>query len=232
MKVAYTELRDLLHKAFEGIGFAYGDYQDCGDAIMWLEVHGLPFLSIIEDIRNVPTSRPVVLEEDRESARLNGRFNGSVTYGGLALDLAYMKAQTEKKVTITVSDVVYPQLTLAQLSKMGSWGMPCLLNWHGDKHAYHAFVKAGDALPTIISTPLTTAQSNDLTIHCGTRITLPSFESRRLTPPSLLYTNYIRHLNEGIFIDDVIWQHLIELSKNVLVAETAVSRQKGAGENA
>jgi hypothetical protein len=41
MRVSRNELTASLKKAFEGLGFSVGDYQDAAAMVVWSEMHGL-----------------------------------------------------------------------------------------------------------------------------------------------------------------------------------------------
>ncbi|MBT5955223.1 MAG: DUF3726 domain-containing protein, partial [Candidatus Marinimicrobia bacterium] len=95
MNVSSTELSDLCKKAFEGMGFSSGDYEDCARVITWLEMHGLPILNEIHQSTSsgvLPTSKAsTILFEDNTLAIIDAHENGGLIYGSLAVDLAYLK---------------------------------------------------------------------------------------------------------------------------------------------
>lgn len=234
MLIASTELSDLLRKVFEGAGLPFGDEDDCARAVAWLALHDWPIWDAIEPLVQHTSARPAaILSEDERSVVLDGRFQGGLTYGGLAAELAYLKAQPGIMGRVTVYNALFPQLLLPYMETVARRGVSLQACWKTTDAAYCATIAAHDRYPTVILFAPDAAEPG-LTIFCGRKaLSIPRTGSiKRRIEPRHFEAARLRHLANGLMIDDALWQRLIALSKAVLVEETALSRAKGAGENA
>ena len=241
MKIAYTELNDILNKVFEGFGFPLGDYEDFAKVISWLEFHNWPILERVLQAAPSPHALlPILNPEDSHSASINVQKNVPFMASSLAIDLAYVKSLQLEGTTADVwlLNPILPDLLIPNLLSIGKRNYDAQLIWHqGRKRIYWVLLEKGATYPNI------TVYSGDplpinLAVHIevGTAVypyspPLEVTDSHLITPAELedRFKNNIVH---GLEIEADLWQQLRLLSKNVLVEATQESRNKGAGENA
>ncbi len=245
MNVASTELTDLCKKVFEGMGFPLGDYEDCAQAITWLEMHGLPVLGDIQQSTPnwaLPKSQAAtILFEDDSVAVIDAKENGGLIYGSLALDLAYLKALQSGFAWVKLQQAHHCQLILPSLVQCTHRGMNVAVFWHDKQQAHVATIQAAWQYPhyAIYPSALPDSQQNPptLSILCTTNFALtpqipassPAQSPLFCMTPADFAAHYQQHNEAGLDIDEAIWTQLVALSKNVLVASTKLSRLQGAG---
>jgi LDH2 family malate/lactate/ureidoglycolate dehydrogenase len=237
MIVAHTELRDILNKVFEGMGFHLGDYEDCANNIAWMELHGWPVLKDVLKAPTMPRSEAArFLYEDQILSVIDAKNNGGLIYGSLALDLAALKAKNQAAVVIKLVNAANPQLIMPSLPHCAGAGLNVLVTWQVTDQNFVVFMAANEKYPTVATFSANTAAADsDLTIVCGLAVSfsLPTeSNSNILIRPVDFQEQYDFHIKYGISIDDAQWQQLVSLSKNILVEATETSRLKGAGEDA
>ncbi len=237
MIVAYTELKDILKKVFEGMGFPWGDYEDCADDVAWMELHGWSVLDAALNGQSLTQSNAArFLYEDEAQAVIDAQNNGGLIYGSLALDLAIVKARTQPITVVKLLNVSCPQLIMPSLPHCAEQGVNALVSWQDKYENYVVFMDRQEKFPTvsIFSNATDTIDSN-LVIVCGTAVTFcPSTQSEptRVVTPTDFQENLDHRIENGILVDDGLWQQLVLRSKKILVEATEESRKKGAGENA
>ena len=239
MRVAHNEFLSLCRKVFEGKGLSLGDYEDCAEAIVWLEMHGMDGVAELQTLLDCSPkgeSGPPRFE-DTTLAVLEAS-DWSRVCGGLAVDLAYTKALHQGMAMVELVGSPAPRLVIRSLLDCARRGMNALAHWRDkDLRQHLVTVEAGGAYPAYqllaASEPGSgMAGASPVTIVCSRGITL---EASTTTPvlmrlaPEDFAERYRRALVEGIEVDEILWQRLVELSRNVLVESTEESRRRGAG---
>ncbi|MEM7131219.1 MAG: DUF3726 domain-containing protein [Chloroflexota bacterium] len=151
MKVSATELTELCQKVFEGKGFPSGDYEDCAQAITWLEMHKFPILEQIE--RSLPQwdlspSRPATpLFEDETVCVLDAHQNDGLIYGSLALDLAYLKALSVGFAVVTLIRAQHCQLIIPHIVQSTRRGANIVASWCEGNQEHVITMALGEKYP-------------------------------------------------------------------------------------
>ena len=110
--------------------------------------------------------------------------------------------------------------------------------WHDNHQEHVVSIQAGQKYPYYSIYQSTILPNNQLSILCTTNFTLTqqvvasqSVKASALCMmPDDFNDNYQHHNENGLDIDKAIWDQLVELSKDVLVESTELSRMRGAGE--
>ena len=237
MIVSYTELKDILDKVFEGLGFPLGDYEDCARDVAWMELHGWSVLAEILDTHPMPQSQAAhFLYDDDSLSVIDAQYNGGLIYGSLALDLAVVKAEKQPTAVVQLINARHPKLIIPSLPRCAEQGLNVLVTWQEAAQNIIGSIGSGEKYPTVRAySNETAAPDGSVTIVCGTAVAFSP--SSTITPiqiitPTIFEDYYNNHIDQGIPVKDSQWQQLVKLSKNILVEATASSRRKGAGEDA
>lgn len=249
MKISNNELTAALKKAFEGIGFSVGDYEDAAAMVAWLETHGLQGLAQIHcalpHLIEKPYLPAALNHEDASLAVVDAHGGSTMICGSQAMDLAYAKARNIGLGRVQLSNCHNRKFIIERLVNTARRGMACMAYWrHSGGAAVYSVVgiDAGEEYPTYVECAAEQCEvENDpsLFILCGPsfsalqeylRDTLPdsSGDIVRVTPEAMAFS-YSSTLEHGIEIDVSLWESLEKLVKNVLVEATETSRA-GAGE--
>ncbi len=249
MKVTRTELTDTCKRVFEGKGFPLGDYEDCAQAIVWLEMHGVSALSEIQQHTSnwdLPKSQAAtILFEDDSLAVIDAYQNGGLLYGNLALDLAYLKALQSGFAVVKLQQAYHQQLIIPNLVTCARRGMNVVAYWRDGSREHLATIQAQQEYPHYCAYELAepsgdSPETQTLSILCTANFTLRQqyIATLPVKAPALCMTpdnftaRYQHHNEAGIDIDEAVWAQLVALSKHVMVEATELSRTRGAGETA
>lgn len=233
MKISHTELRDILTKVFEGMGFPLGDYEDCANTISWLALHGFPILDQIDQVDPFTQSRPTqILNEDEQTAVLDAQNNGGLIYGSLALDLAYLKAKPSGKGKVILKNGRFPQLLLPHLPSVAQRGFYGRLQWPENTRKFMAIIAPQAPYPTLYELIDPVELPDEIIITCTNAPFTTPDAPQRIKTPAQFEACCLRHIENGLTVKTAVWQQLVRLSKNILVEATETSRTKGAGEDA
>ena len=155
MKIAHTELHDLLLKLFEGQQFPLGDFEDCATTVAWLALHGWPIFDEINDLSQLTQTTSVdITYQANEHLYIDASRNDGLLYGGLAIEAALLHAQKKGAAQLALTNVHYPQLVLPTLCKIGERGYACIAGWQWQAQHWHVAIEAGAAYPTAVSWPI------------------------------------------------------------------------------
>ncbi|MDX1655076.1 MAG: DUF3726 domain-containing protein [Candidatus Competibacteraceae bacterium] len=239
MRVAHNEFLNLCRKVFEGQGLSLGDYEDCAEAIVWLEMHGLDGVAELQVLLDHPPLGEVAPPrfEGETLAVLEGT-DWSRVCGALAVDLAYTKALHRGMAVVELVGSPAPKLVIRSLLDCARRGVNVLARWRDAAAREHlATVEAGESYPAYRlleagKSGFGAVGASPITIVCSQRFSLKADDTGpgliRLTPHDFA-GRYRRALAEGIEVEEALWQRLVNLSRNVLVESTEQSRRRGAG---
>ena len=166
-------------------------------------------------------------------------------YGNLALDLAYLKAVQHGRGQVKLQQARYQPLILPSLVTCARREMNVVVSWQDRQGEYMASIEAHQLYPTYTHYQVTSALSDstkDKTLNILCTITLAEAQTLRPRPHQEVALTYLtpldfalafaRHNQEGMEIDELVWQGMVALSKQVLVEASETSRRRGAGEAA
>ena len=254
MKVSKTELTALLKQVFEGLGFASGEYENAADMIVWAQMSGLEGLrELRRGLPDLVAHRLGPLErvsEDETHAIFDACDTSCLTCSDVAMNLAYVKALARGSSSVTVLNCRNRKLLIKAVTDCGRRGMGCLMYWRdtNDPSMEHILSmppeSGADDLPRYTINRIEEQNNIDdghrhsLFIHCSTqRLQLEQYQSSIVTQgleelsvlgPETLRENFRSALDDGLVIEEDLWQRLQELARIVLVESSEQSR-KGAG---
>ncbi|MGI9289388.1 MAG: Ldh family oxidoreductase [Pseudomonadales bacterium] len=249
MKFSKNELTAALKKAFEGIGFGVGDYEDAAAMVTWLETHGLQGLvqlhNALPHLMERPHPQIGVIQDDENLSILDARGGSTLICGSQAVDLAYAKAHNVGFGAVQLINCHNRKMIIERLVNTARRGMACVAYWHAhDSSAEYSVVsiEAHAEHPTYLEyaaagSEVETEQS--MIILCGSRLAvlqeyvadvLPASSGNlvSVTPEGMKSSRQCA-LEHGIDMDVTLSNLLGTLIKNVLVEATETSRA-GAGE--
>lgn len=249
MKVSHSELNALIKRAFEGIGYGPGDYEDAAQMVVWLESHGLGGLNELQ--RGLPylTKRactPVTLAyEEASLSVIDGGGNSVLSCGALAVDMAYTKARRFGYGMVQLRNCHNRKLIVERLVNCSLRGMSCVVHWQNGSNPlieHYVSMVDGDSGPTYRQDSIGDCQVGDrqtLNIVCSTNINLcKQLLSHQIELQSKGTTTvtsedqtacHAASLENGIEMNKTLLVSLEALLEKILVESTEQSR-KGAGE--
>ncbi|UVW36158.1 DUF3726 domain-containing protein [SAR92 clade bacterium H455] len=242
MKVSKNELMASLKKAFEGLGFRSGDYQDAADMVVWLETHGFDgFERLQAALTYLNATKPIhaeLVQEDAHNAVLDGRGTSILLCGSEAVDLVRSQVMLGSCAALELFDCYNRTFILQRLVKAAQRNYAFIAYWRQLDYCVKVSIEAGATLPEYQTFTITEVlEPQSLRVFCGT--SLESIEKQyalQLQFGTLLetYTGeemmvcYRDSLEGGIEIDEALWRTLDDLVARVLVQSTDSSRA-GAG---
>jgi LDH2 family malate/lactate/ureidoglycolate dehydrogenase len=236
MKVAQNEFFNLCKKVFEGQGLDLGDFEDCAEIVVWLELHGLNGVAALEGLLARPPGRGGAppLFEAASLAVLDGHGCWSLACGSLGADLACTKALEQGLGMVEITAMAEPRVLLRCLVDCARRGLYAMAHWHDEAgHEHLADVSAGADYPTYqILAARAGAVSGSARLVCTRGFALtPVSRSPVLfhLSPEDFAGRCRKALSTGIEVPETIWARLGGLAKKVLVEATEEARRRGAG---
>jgi len=244
MKVSRNEMNAALMRAYEGAGYAIGDYEEAAEMITWSEMCGLGGFAAAEFPLQAPQADQLPrLDYERNGiAVIDAGSSDVCQYGSLAAQLACSLASREGQASVHLVNCRNAKLILSRLAKIAAKGYFLVAYWNQDGVQYGASFDGAAAYPDFweSTSPVhsgTTAQSS-VTILCSPRAGVLSngfqqagsgFENElQLTPATIVAGHYDRALNNGISVDPEQWAALNKAAWPILVSATQQS-SLGAG---
>jgi LDH2 family malate/lactate/ureidoglycolate dehydrogenase len=236
MRVAQNEFFNLCKKVFEGQGLGLGDFEDCAEVVVWLELHGLNGVAALEGLLARPPGRGGAppLFESPGLAILDGHGCWSLACGSLGAELACTKALEQGLGMVEITAMAEPRVLLRCLVDCARRGLHAMAHWHDDAgHEHLADVSAGADYPTYqILAGQAGAEPGSARLVCTRGFALTPV-SRSPVLFHLGPDDFARRCREalstGIEVADSTWTQLGALAKKVLVEATEESRRRGAG---
>ncbi|WP_137821472.1 DUF3726 domain-containing protein [Pseudomonas sp. D(2018)] len=245
MLISANELKALLKRVFEGMGYALGTYEDAAALVGWLHLHGEDGLGELE------RALDLVADRERPMAELIAEGPATLTvecHGRSALnclpallELASVQALEQGLVRVDFLHCHNRKFVLGLLTacaRQGLWAQASWDNGHGPVQRHVAWIDAGDANPTYqtyqlaADAPLAQRQSLSLTLG------IPGDPQRLTEPAPARYDRCVsptefalageQALENGMEVSPALWQRLNRLAEAVLVENSERSRS-GAG---
>lgn len=251
MKVSHNELTGLCRRAFEAAGFPAGDHEDAADMVVWLEQHGLGGVDALRRgldyllVANPPNM--VRRFEDSSVSVIDAAGNSVLVCGSLAADLVYTKARRRGLAVVKLQNCYNRRLMLGYLARCARRGMNMLAFWRDREEPsvieQVVSIRAWEDHPTLL---LYQVDDRDEQLARNRSVTLigsPHFSMLQALHPDPEDAKLLEMLapedferqsrrvwDEGMEVDEGLWQRLKELSARMLVEATELSRLRGAGE--
>lgn len=206
MLITHTELIDLLRKVFEGLGYGLGEDDDCAKAVAWLAMRDRPILQQLanDPAAFAPALRVPILDETVKFVVVDGSL-GNVM-GVVSELMRYKVGESADTVKAIIQDAPVPELIVPYMTQLGGE-----TSWSDGQEAHVVKNVSWTIKPSTAILPLT--------IFCK-----PDD-----APFDLFANRYQNHLENGLPIEDHIWDKLKLLAQAILVPESEYSRQHGAG---
>lgn len=253
MYVSLNELSAALRRCFEANDYSVGQYEDAAASIVWLEQHGcrgldelyrsLPFLDA-DQVK--PESQ--ISYEDATSLVLECTGRSALNCVAAAVDLVQVKAQHAGIATLTLHNCHNRMVVLKALTDCGRRGMSVVAYWQNGSTViteHTAAIRAGERYPhysqvelagEALQEALASDNRQSLTLLCTRQLDLTSSLRNRQQgkgllemTPQQLEANAAATLDQGVNIDDQLWDSIYSIGNGVLVENSESSRQ-GAGE--
>ncbi|MFW3613911.1 Ldh family oxidoreductase [Billgrantia antri] len=252
MRVSFNELQGLCRKAFGGIGFDEGDAADAADMVAWMQCHGfngvdqlnrgLDFL-LAED----PEAQPRMIYQDGDLAVLDGQGQSVLRSISLATELGYAKARARGLSVVKIRRCHNRQLIMGYLARLAGRGINITAFWRNAQEPLTEQVvgfRAGHATPevrvySVREVPEENEPNDGITLVMANHVELlPSLGAdhdldllARHSESELLACRQ-RALQDGIEVEEAIWERLKTLAQRLLVEASEASRGgAGAGVN-
>jgi LDH2 family malate/lactate/ureidoglycolate dehydrogenase len=243
MKVSRNELTASLKKAFEGLGFSVGDYQDAAAMVIWSQMHGfsgleqlnraLPFLN------NCPCLHAQLVSNGDQQALLDGQNSSVLLCGSQTVRLACALARQHGHGFVQLDNCHNRMLVIQRLVSAAQSGTALAAYWVQGAIGFKVTIEAHAKQPEYSQYTLPTQSDNQsLMIFAGedlaaieqqfaSQISLASPVTKVLS--EAMVDSYNQCLDQGIEIDEALWHELDNLVARVLVESTESSRA-GAGD--
>jgi len=210
-------------------------------------LQGLAHLAgCVDNLDQASDSRVQLCDDSAGQMSLNCCHNSTLAGGGAAVDLALSEALRTGIATLRLEHCHNRIFILQPLAERASRGMNCMAHWQvaGAPVLEHlAIFRAGDSYPNYLVweslEPAAMHRDDTLTLVCSDAIeALEDYKEQYCSSgtPSLAQVSVAEFqdnercsMDQGIAVDDAVWQRLCLLGERVLVASTEASRSRGAG---
>lgn len=198
------------------------------------------FSGVLRDIPHLHSIDPPKMGRTHKQVCLDAQQANALIVGPLALELAYAQAMTACAGTLALLNCVQPLWLLGYFPQIARRGMCVAAQWHQQDTMftrYYAHMDAHGVYPLIQLDPTkgSDAQTAKVTLRVAPQLSSLSLKPQGNTTaiqPEKFRQRALAHWEEGIEVEEQIWQRLTILAKEVLVEATDASRQRGAGEEA
>jgi hypothetical protein len=243
MKVSKNELMASLKKAFEGLGFQPGDYHNAADMVVWLETHGFDGFSRLEAALDyLNTTAPIhadLVQEDAHNSVLDGKGTSILLCGSEAIDLIRTHVTPGFSAGLELVNCYNRTFVIQRLVKAAQRNLAFVAYWRQFDYCVKISIEAGAELPEHETFTIIEAfEPQSLRIFCGTDLAVIEKQyAVQLAFGTLIETYssaemlacYQDSVEQGIEIDEALWQTLDDLVARILVESTESSRA-GAGD--
>lgn len=246
MNISKNELTAALKKAFEGMGFGVGDYEDAASMVAWSETHGLHGLAQLHAALPHLIAKPYIPAtlnyEDENLVIVDAQGGSTITCGAQAVDLAYSKARKIGLGTVQLIDCHNRKLIIERMVNTARRGMACVAYWRSSGVYFVVSVGAHAAYPAYFEYADENREVENeqaMFMLCGSSLSALQEHVTEIPPdssgsvvhvtPEAMAASYKSALEQGIDMDVALWDSLNKLTSKVLVEATETSRA-GAGE--
>ncbi len=245
MKISYNEIQVLCKKAFSGVGYSVGDYEDAAMMIAWAELHGLEGLAMVEKALphlSKTVKKPFdICYQDEIFTIIDANNHSILTCGAVITDVIAAKSIRRGTAALRLLNVYNRKLLLGYLGKYALQGHHISATWQASgKVGYIANYQAGNILPVIrrydtdeVHMNFPKARSMNILFSQQVSFQFSEQETHYATlaletPPNSLQLLEENAYRNGIEVSEKLWHELKALAANNLVPTSEQSRQ-GAG---
>ena len=243
MKVSRNELTACLKKAFEGLGFSVGDYEDAAAMVVWSQMHGLNGLQQLQQalpfLSNCPCLHAQLISDMDQQALLDGQQSSVLLCGSQTVRLACAIARQHGSGHVRLDNCHNRKFIIQRLVSAAQLGTALIAYWVNGSTGVKVMIEPYAKQPEYQEYSATdTAANQSLFIFTGSD--LASLEQQfslqfnigdqvRRFSTEAMRDSYQYRLEQGIEIDQQFWSELDSLVARVLVESTDSSRA-GAGD--
>jgi len=243
MRVSRNELTASLKKAFEGLGFSVGDYQDAAAMVIWSQMHGLNGLQQLQEalpsLYSCLCLHCKLISNGDNHAVLDGQSSSILLCGSQAVRLACALARQHGCGQVQLNNCHNRRFIAQRLVSAAQLDSALVAYWVEGDSGFKFSIEPRAKQPTVSRySPSPIAADQSLMIFVGND--LASVEEKfsvavnpgpltEITSPDTMIDSYNDMLEQGIEIDDNLWHELDNLVARVLVESTESSRA-GAGD--
>ena len=240
MRVSQFEIYRICQRALEGLGAPYGVDRDGADAAVWLEARGLPGLALLAgeldrlDKPGAFAGMTPHFAAARGEATVEAGGRPAIAFPGAAVDLLLLLAlqSPDRRGQLMIENCRSPLFLLPAAATAAGELSSLRLAWDG----VAVMIESGRLsiwLPPgrPFATALGESGPHEVKLECsrGEPLAKPDSELKRALSETELALAFDRSLDEGVAVDDGIWQRLSAVAARVQVPASEVSRLKGAG---
>ncbi|GAB4074198.1 hypothetical protein GCM10028778_17010 [Barrientosiimonas marina] len=201
-----------------------------------------------------------LLQESEGLLHFDGGKQSAIILGKLMADYALSQAETRETVRVHMENTTRSHLLAQPANYIASRNRGCLINYKTrdglpmwilstPEIAYPVFAegtKAEEMVQHSLTAELgqyetTSLMSDDFWLVCTTKTNLitscirnlrqeAKYGTFQLTESAKLKAIFERNFNNGLEVNDQLWQELDDIGRQTLVSATEESRQRGAGE--
>ena len=239
MRVSQFEIYRICQRALEGLGAPYGIDRDGAATIVWLEARGMPGLALLAaDLERLgePNAfaglRPRMA--DAGSAQLDADGRPAIAFPGAAVDFLRLLAlrADDGRGGLEIQHCRSPLCLLPAAVAAANADASLRLAW-GDVTIDIGAAGLSIRIASSLSWPVALREAGPVTVrleyHRSTAPAASGSASKDESIQAELSLAYDRSLQEGVTVDDSLWQRLSTVAARVQVPASEVSRQKGAG---
>ncbi len=230
MHASFDEIRRMAFKALDAGSAAAGIDEDSAYAIAWLEAVGLPGFTVLADAmddseRDTRAEGLATSTATPRDAELDAAGRSSVFFGPSVIDLLVALAQTspDGKSSIELKDARHPAILLASAARYCPQGGNITLNWQA------VACTVGPPETFILSTE---PAQIDWLDHNAVKVALSCDVTDKSRPAPCgfnLSDRLVQSLRNGLSVDDAAFKRVSTYADKILVPESELSRQTGAG---
>ncbi|MGB1245708.1 MAG: DUF3726 domain-containing protein [Porticoccaceae bacterium] len=243
MRVSRNELTASLKKAFEGLGFSVGDYQDAAAMVIWSEMHGLNGLQQLREalpsLYNCLCLHAKLITDGDDYAVLDGQSSSVLLCGSQAVRLACALARQHGSGQVQLNNCHNRRFVAQRLVSAAQLGSALVAYWVEEQNGFKLSIEPGAKQPSLSRySPSAITADQSLIIFAGSDLSVieqrfartihPGPLADGISPESMI-NSYTQLLELGIEIEDSLWHELDNLVARVLVESTDSSRA-GAGD--
>jgi hypothetical protein len=241
MQVSQNEVYRLTQRALEASGAGYGIDRDGARAVAWLGARGLPGLTMLADALDAmadafaPLAPP---QRDGMTGSLDLGGRPAIAWAGAAMDCFALLLGDGRQAALTLRRCRWPLFLLPAAVEQAMRSKPLKLNWRvgateviciaGGDGACRIVLEGGEAEPGRV---FLDGAPVDAMLETPTRNARATARATpvRVIDAAALEAALRASLQDGITVEDGVWQRIAAVAARVLVPATTDSRARGAG---
>lgn len=230
MRVSYPELLVLCERVLEAQGFPLGSAVEGAEIIVWAEIAGFDGLKrLVEKLDQLEESQPKEIQIIHESPHLtimDGANQIDLLSARLAVDLAYSKASVNGFGVVELINCQGNDWVAQNACQIAQRGISCMISWGN----YVAIAHPGTEQPRIMENRLNQKDQNSILIICSKSSYQEEVEQPLVREPHQIQEHWDEAIRNGLEVDSMIWERLVQKASDILVESTEISRLRGTGE--